>query len=205
MAQYGFHVNIKNCVGCKACETACKQEFNLPVGDRRRRVVIQEGETSGGVPVVRHVSMACNHCNNPACVSACPVNRLYKDTSTGLVLVKPSQAEDAANGVDCTACKRCIAACPYGAMTWNPVAEVADKCNGCNHRLTNTSLAPEQRKPACVLTCSAFALNFDDISAIDTGTGTGAYGTASKTTQPPAGMNDIANPALTNPNIRFKP
>ena len=204
MAQYGFHVNIKNCIGCKACEIACKQEFNLPIGNRRRRVVSQEGEANG-LPVVRWVSMSCNHCNNPACVTACPVARLYKDTTTGLVLIKPSTAVDPVNGVDCTGCKRCIAACPYGAMQWDPVEEVSDKCTGCNHRLNNMDLAPEQRKPACVLTCSSFALNFDDMAQIDAGSGTGIYGTASKTTSPPPGMNDIADPMVTNPNIRFKP
>jgi anaerobic dimethyl sulfoxide reductase subunit B (iron-sulfur subunit) len=205
MAQYGFHVNIKNCIGCKACETACKQEFDLPVGTRRRRVVGQEGEVNG-LPVARWVSMACNHCNNPACVSACPVGRIAKDATTGLVLIKPNKTEDPVNGVDCTGCKRCIAGCPYGAMVWDPVAEVSDKCSGCNHRLNNMSLAPEHRKPACVLTCSSFALNFDDISQIDTGgTGTGIYGTASKTTAPTGGMSDIADPTVTNPNIRFKP
>ncbi len=204
MPQYGFHFNIKNCIACKACETACKQEFNLPVGVRRRRVVVQEGETAQGVPMARHISLACNHCTNPACVTACPVTRLYKDAATGLVLMKPSKAEDAVNGVDCTGCKRCVAACPYGAMVWDPARKAGDKCTGCAHRLTNAALSPAQRAPACVLTCSAFALNFGDMAQIDGGSGTGTYGTANRTTTPPAGFGDIADPTLTNPNIRFK-
>lgn len=204
MAQYGFHVAVKNCIACKACETACKQEYNLPVGVRRRRVIIQEGETAAGVPIARHISMACNHCTNPACVAACPVTRIYKDANTGLVLLKPNTKDDPASGVDCVGCKRCISACPYGAMVWDPVAKTSDKCTGCIHRLTNMALDPSQRKPACVLTCSAFTLNFGDMAQIDDGSGNGIYGVASKTTSPPTGMADIADPNLTHPNIRFK-
>ena len=217
MAQYGWHVNIDNCIGCRACEGACKQEFELPAGVRRRFVALQEG-TVNNKPFRLHVSMACMHCASPACMAACPVDRYWKDTTataegmalrqafgmdgnpeTGLVLTKPSVAEDGMNGVDCIGCKRCMAACPYGAIQFDETHGYADKCVGCYHRLFNTNLPPERRKPACVITCSEFALHMDELSVIDGG----VYGTANKLTGSP--VADIANPTTTNPSVRFKP
>jgi anaerobic dimethyl sulfoxide reductase subunit B (iron-sulfur subunit) len=223
MSQLGFHVNLDNCIGCRACEGACKQEFELPVGVRRRRVVAQEGEDDAG-PWTRFVSLACNHCDAPACVKACPVQRLFKDDParpeyelgwrarlgmtaepTGLVLMAPSRAQDPAAGVDCTGCKRCIGACPYGAMQWDPVHQVSDKCTGCYHRLANDSLPPERRQPACVVTCTARALHFDRMADIEAG----LHGAASRyTTAQRAGVgprHQLADVDMTRPNVRFTP
>ena len=222
MPQFGWHVNIKNCIACRACEAACKQEYLLPVGVRRRRVVVQEGKDgTPAKPYRRHITMACNHCADPACVEACPVKRYWKDdasnatlraafgmagnTPTGLVLIKPTRAEDPVNGVDCVRCKRCISACPYGAPRFDEKNQVTDKCIGCYQRLYNTNLPTERRKPACVVTCAALTLHFDDLALIDTGAGTGAYGQADKTTSPPTGAKDIADPTLTRPSVRFRP
>jgi anaerobic dimethyl sulfoxide reductase subunit B (iron-sulfur subunit) len=217
MAQYGFHVNIHNCIACRACEGACKQEFNLPRGVRRRLVLVQEGLGPSGKPYRRHVTSACNHCANPGCLTACPVGRYWKDDAandalrmafgmsanppTGLVLIKPSAAEDPVNGVDCIGCKRCLSACPYGAPQFDHAAQQMDKCTGCYHRLFNQNLPVARRKPACVVTCSAMALHFDDLATIDGG----AYGTANTTTGAPAGAKEIADPSLTSPSVRYKP
>jgi anaerobic dimethyl sulfoxide reductase subunit B (iron-sulfur subunit) len=217
MAQYGWHVNINNCIGCRGCEAACKQEFSLPVGVRRRLVVVQEGASASGKPYRRHISMGCMHCASPACVTACPVGRFWKDDAsnatlraafgmsgnpeTGLVLTKPSKAQDPVNGVDCIQCKRCIAACPYGAIQFDRVNGYSDKCTGCYQRLFNTNLPAERRKPACVVTCTARALHFDDLATIDGG----AYGTANATTGAPSGAKEIADTTLTQPSARFKP
>ncbi|MHB8874629.1 MAG: 4Fe-4S dicluster domain-containing protein [Myxococcaceae bacterium] len=165
--------------------------------------------------------MACMHCADPACVSACPAGRYWKDdasnaalrtalgmsgnTPTGLVLTKPSKAEDPVNGVDCLRCKRCISACPYGAPQFDEKNGYTDKCTGCYHRLFNTSLPAERRKPSCVVTCTALALHFDDLAVIDTGSGTGTYGTVSKLTAAPSGAKEISDPNLTNPSVRFTP
>jgi Fe-S-cluster-containing dehydrogenase component len=217
MPQYGWHVNIDNCIACRACEGACKQEFDLPVGVRRRAVISQEGVTPSGRPYTMHVTSACMHCKDAPCIAACPVQRYWKDTeanaalrtafgmaanpTTGLVQIKPSKAEDPTNGVDCTACKRCISACPYGAIQFDEVHNVADKCTGCYHRLFNANLPAERRKPACVVTCTSFALHLDDLATIDGG----AYGTANKTAGAPADARDITDPTITTPSVRFKP
>lgn len=217
MPQLGWHVNIDNCIGCRACEAACKQEFDLPAGVRRRFVVIQEG-VANNKPFRMHITASCNHCATPGCLSACPVKRYWKDETTdpenvalrtafgmdanpptGLVLTKPSTAEDPVHGVDCIACKRCIAACPYGAVQFDEKHGHADKCVGCYHRLFNTNLPAARREPACVVTCSALTLSFDELADIDGG----AYGTANKLTGSP--VREIADPKFTNPSVRFAP
>lgn len=219
MPQMGWHVNVKNCIACRACEAACKQEFNLPKGVRRRLVVIQEGngtpdtEYPEGKPFRRHISMACLHCANPACMTACPVERYWKDDDsngalrtafgmagnapTGLVLIKPNKLEDPVNGVDCVGCRRCLEACPYGAPQWNQMTRTMDKCTGCYHRLFNPNLPIESRKPACVVTCTSFALDFGDMATITAlpgvSTNIGVEGAAS----------EIADPTVTTPSVRF--
>src|SRR3972149_6947969 len=102
--QLGFLFNQDNCIGCRACEAACKQEFNLPVGLRRRRVITQLEGTYPNV-VQRFTSMCCNHCAEPSCVKACPVGALFKRPKDGIVLFDDEK---------CIACRRCGAACPYG-------------------------------------------------------------------------------------------
>lgn len=204
MAQYGWHINLDNCIACRACEGACKQEFNVPVGMRRREVLVREGTAPSGRPYRQHVTMACNHCAAPACASACPVQRYAKDPETGLVLIRPTKAQDPVNGVDCLACKRCVAACPYGAARFDAVNGVADKCTGCHHRLANTSLPAERRKPACVVTCTSLALSFDTMDAI----AAGAHGPAETTTwgaTKPDDATEIADPTLTTPSVRYTP
>jgi anaerobic dimethyl sulfoxide reductase subunit B (iron-sulfur subunit) len=205
MAQYGWYINLDSCIACRACEAACKQEFNVPVGMRRRQVLVREGTAPSGRPYRQNVTMACNHCGTPACAGACPVGRYTKDPVTGLVIIKPSRAKDPVNGVDCLACKRCVAACPYGAARFDEVNGVADKCTGCHHRLTNASLPAERRKPACVVTCTAFALHFDTLDRITDGTTYGAVETTTWGSTTPADALEIADPALTAPSVRYTP
>jgi anaerobic dimethyl sulfoxide reductase subunit B (iron-sulfur subunit) len=194
MPQFGWHVNIAKCIGCRGCEAACKQEFNLALGVRRRRVIAQEGHTGGAgaeKPFRRFITMSCNHCASPACVPACPQGALAKDAATGLVVHDPGK---------CIGCKRCLAGCPYGAITYNQEKGKVDKCSGCAHRLTSTALPPEKRVPACVITCSSYALHFSpDLAKIDAN----AFGEAQKTTGAPAGYAELADPSFTNPSVRF--
>ena len=98
----GFYFDQTRCIGCKACQVACKDKNRLDVGANFRE--IKDFEV-GEFPSVKTYSLtlSCQHCNNPACVEACPVGAMYK-ANDGTVLHDASL---------CVGCKACINACPY--------------------------------------------------------------------------------------------
>jgi len=148
--QMGWYFNENNCIACRACEAGCKQEFDLPVGVRRRRVTIQEEGKYPNVKV-RYLSSACNHCEEPSCMKACPVGAYTKEPEFGVVLLDQKK---------CIGCKRCQAACPYGAPQFDEKKKKMDKCTLCYHRLK------EGLPPACVRTCPGYALWHGKLSDI---------------------------------------
>ncbi|HMK43842.1 MAG TPA: 4Fe-4S dicluster domain-containing protein, partial [Dissulfurispiraceae bacterium] len=149
--QIGWYYNENNCIACRACEAGCKQEFDLPIGVRRRRVIIKEEGTYPNVKV-RYISAACNHCEEPACLKACPVGAYTKEPEFGVVLHDQKK---------CIGCKRCMAACPYGAPQFDAAKKKVDKCSLCYHRLK------EGLPPACVRTCMGYALWHGKLSDIE--------------------------------------
>ena len=80
--QLGFVHNNVDCIGCRACEIACKDKNGLPAGPRFRRVQYIEGGTYPDVFAYK-VNMSCNHCAEPACLPACPTGAIWKDGASG--------------------------------------------------------------------------------------------------------------------------
>ena len=78
----GFFVNSDDCYGCKSCQVACANEKLLTPGVFIRRVRQINAAAPGGHAFV---SMACNHCDEPACVANCPVGA-YQKMDNGLVV-----------------------------------------------------------------------------------------------------------------------
>ena len=146
MANYGFVIDNKKCIGCHACSTACKAENEVPLGVNRTWVkYVETGkypEVSRSFQVTR-----CNHCENPPCVAICPVSAMYQ-RKDGIVEFE----SDA-----CIGCKACIQACPYDAIYIDPATSTAAKCHYCAHR-TEVGL-----EPACVVVCPEHAILAGDM------------------------------------------
>ncbi|HEY5314705.1 MAG TPA: hypothetical protein VIK18_19380, partial [Pirellulales bacterium] len=80
--QYAFEVDLDRCSGCKACVTACHTLNGLDEDESFRNVGLLVGGSSA-LPVLQHVTAACHHCLEPACMIACPVNAYEKSPVTG--------------------------------------------------------------------------------------------------------------------------
>lgn len=171
-------IDTRKCVGCHACTVACIAENKLPPGVVYRPVITeQKGEYPN--QITRFFPRPCMQCDNPSCVSVCPVRATWKRPD-GVVIVDYDK---------CIGCRYCLTACPYGARTsdfgnyytehtpeiqkyeqlpnfeynkaWNrkrhgsPVGN-ARKCHFCLHRIEQGLL------PQCVSTCIGRANYFGD-------------------------------------------
>ena len=149
--QYRFHFDMTKCIGCKCCVVACNEQNGNPADILWRRV----GEIEGGVypDTKRHyLSMGCNHCVEPTCLTGCPVNAYEKDTLTGIV----RHSADA-----CIGCQYCTWNCSYGVPQYNPERGVVGKCDMCYGRLTNG------QDPACVNACPEDAIRIEIVNVDD--------------------------------------
>ena len=126
----------KNCMGCHACEVACKQEHGLGVGPRLVRVLEQSPD---------FIPIYCHHCAKAPCKEACPVEAISRNEQ-GIVLIDNDL---------CIGCRECLEACPFGAMQFDDSQEIAVKCDLCVHRLTNNKF------PACMAVCPTGCIYFD--------------------------------------------
>jgi formate dehydrogenase iron-sulfur subunit len=146
--QFRFHFDMAKCIGCKCCEVACAEQNNNPAHISWRRV----GEVEGGVyPNTQrlYMSMACNHCLEPACLTGCPTEAYSKDSLTGIV------RHDAET---CIGCEYCIWNCPYSVPVFNEERGVVGKCDMCYGRLTN------DRSPACIEACPSGAIRIEIVN-----------------------------------------
>jgi formate dehydrogenase iron-sulfur subunit len=152
---YGILYDSTLCGGCQVCEISCADQYGFPypedepvAGVKRktnesRRVAINSFNTSKGEQYMR---TACNHCNEPACASACLTKAMLK-TDEGPVIWREEK---------CMGCRSCMIACPFDVPKFefqspNPKIQ---KCRMC------FELIQEGGKPACVENCPAEALLF---------------------------------------------
>ena len=150
------------CIGCRSCEQACNQVNALPKPEEPfddLSVLAEKRRTSAGAytvvnrffdasgQTVRYLKTQCNHCLEPACVSACFVKALQKDPS-GAVRYEASL---------CVGCRYCMIACPFEIPAYEydePLTPRVRKCTLCRPRIMAGKL------PGCVQGCPTRALSF---------------------------------------------
>jgi formate dehydrogenase iron-sulfur subunit len=163
--------DISRCIGCRNCEAACNKINKLPPPEKpfddltvlshTRRpdatayTIVNCFEPQGStLPVF--IKKQCNHCKEPACVSACFVKALKKNES-GAVVYDESL---------CVGCRYCMIACPFEIPAYeynNPFTPKVQKCTLCHPRII------QGLRPACVDACPKEALTFgvrDDLIKI---------------------------------------
>ncbi|MGB5198565.1 MAG: 4Fe-4S dicluster domain-containing protein [Sedimenticolaceae bacterium] len=109
--RYGMVIDLHRCVGCAACDIACKSENNVSHEFHWSNHIL---ETTGAFPNVRYryIPTLCNHCENAPCVHNCPTTAMYK-SADGLTLHDADK---------CIGCRLCQLACPYGVIYFNDKA-----------------------------------------------------------------------------------
>lgn len=140
--QYAFEVDLDKCSGCKGCVTACHSLNGLDETETWRSVgllISEKPENENSVSSFQqHVTTACHHCVDPACLNGCPVLAYDKDPVTGIVRHLDDQ---------CIGCQYCVLKCPYDVPKYSNKRGIVRKCDMCSNRLA------VGEAPACVQAC----------------------------------------------------
>ena len=162
----GFFTDTSVCIGCKACEVACK-EWNAVPEDGLLLTGMSYDNTVGlGASTWRHVAFVeqpaaegmrwlmssdvCKHCTSAACLDVCPTGALFR-TEFGTVVIQ----EDVCNG-----CGYCVSACPFGVIDRREGDGRAWKCTLCYDRLK------DGQEPACAKACPTDSIQFGELDEL---------------------------------------
>ena len=183
MTQLGFYINQAICIGCSACTVSCKDKNDLDVGMNFRRVYSYEEGGYGQIGEAfttnvhsYYISIACNHCDAPACMKSCPTGAIEKREKDGVVIIHQDV---------CIGAQFCVRSCPYGAPQYNEIVKKANKCNLC--------IDLEGEDPVCVSTCPMHAIEFGPIKELRK-----KYGNVAE-------IKGLVSAEITNPNLVITP
>jgi len=174
----GFFTDATLCIGCKACEVACKQWNQLPDDGFQFTGMSYDNTGALGASTWRHVAFVerpvppsrdgtekgdgngafswtmvsdvCKHCERAGCLEACPTGAIVR-TEFGSVYVQP----DVCNG-----CGYCIVSCPFGVIDRREDDGRAWKCTLCYDRLKT------EQEPACAKACPTDSILFGDLDEL---------------------------------------
>jgi formate dehydrogenase iron-sulfur subunit len=176
----GFFTDTSVCIGCKACEVACKQWNGVPAAEHLDLLGMSHDNTGAlGANAWRHVAFieqtvqrdpvdlgmpevagdglrwlmasdVCKHCTHAGCLDVCPTGALFR-TEFGSVVVQ----QDICNG-----CGYCVSACPYGVIERRSGDGRAQKCTLCYDRLHGGL------EPACAKACPTDSIQFGELDEL---------------------------------------
>jgi formate dehydrogenase iron-sulfur subunit len=165
----GFFTDTSICIGCKACEVACKEWNQVPAQPGPFSADSYDNTGALGANSWRHVAFVeqpdgadgvrwlmssdvCKHCTQAACLDVCPTGALFR-TEFGTVVVQ----EDICNG-----CGYCVPACPFGVIgrREQPSDGRAFKCTLCYDRLKGG------HEPACAKACPTESIQFGELEEL---------------------------------------
>jgi formate dehydrogenase iron-sulfur subunit len=172
----GFFTDTSICIGCKACEVACKEWNHVPEDgllftgmsydntaslnastwrhvafiEKIGRAPAGEADGAGGPPAWLMSSDVCKHCTEAACLDVCPTGALFR-TEFGTVVVQ----DDVCNG-----CGYCIPACPFGVIGRREADGGAHKCTLCYDRIG------DGQTPACAKACPTESIQFGPVDEL---------------------------------------
>jgi formate dehydrogenase iron-sulfur subunit len=175
--KYGFFTDTSLCIGCKACEVACKLWNALPVDNFGLTGMSYDNTKALSATTWRHVAFieqtgkggdvrasflkpfqsewlmmsdVCKHCARAGCLEACPTGALFR-TEFGTVVVQ----QDICNG-----CAYCVPSCPFGVIELNGRDGKAHKCTLCYDRLKGGL------EPACAKSCPTNSIQFGEVDEL---------------------------------------
>lgn len=156
-------IDVSKCIGCRACQVACKQWNELPAVKTINRgthqnppdldpdtyTLIRFDEVSDGNGGLKWLMRkdGCMHCTDAACVMSCPAPGALTHSGTGAVVYNRSL---------CIGCKNCVITCPFDIPRFNAAKEKPYKCTLCYDRIS------EGQIPACIKACPTGTLAFGD-------------------------------------------
>jgi formate dehydrogenase iron-sulfur subunit len=154
------YIDTSKCMGCRACQVACKQWNRLPAeqttftgyyenpvrytANTWTRIIFREHETPAGDVKWYFSKQGCMHCGEAACEKVCPAGAI-SHSSTGAVVINPRK---------CIGCNYCVASCTFHVMAFDQKENVSQKCTLCTDRQA-VGLTP-----ACAKTCPTGAISF---------------------------------------------
>lgn len=126
--------DVSKCTGCKTCEMACSLSQTgvcNPASSRRRTIHFDDD--------ILDVPMQCMQCVSPACLHICPSGAITLEEATGAKIIEHAK---------CIGCRMCMLACPFGAVTVDPITKKVIKCDLC------------EGDPACAKFCPTGAIEY---------------------------------------------